>query len=340
VCSTARASRTFQFGTLLVLGALACSPPPASAAQLRTIPAASRAQGAGHAYLTDYGSGDSGGGHLLQFDLKAGIAVEPGRVIVTGLHEPLGVAVGPDGLVYVAEAGYMYHAIDAYKIAGKTAQLVRQITFGSGFQPEPGYLAVDAAGYIYASMDFENIAVFTPGTSGYVATPNYLGNANGAYEIGVDERGDVYQPALDHTYVHVGRRGGRTHRGTRPVIPNASGWSTLQFARPQGNEVFVGTGSISREWISVGVLPTHTWGRVNVERSLVLEGGCLGTGETIGLSIAVANGFLYEICGYIAKGNRYVRGIWTFDASGSGNVQALHFAKAKVATPGDIAIGP
>jgi hypothetical protein len=329
-----------RFVAIVGLGSLACSLLPASAAQRRTIAVASRAQVAGHAYLTDYGSGDSGGGRLLQFDLRGGIAVEPGRVVVSGLYSPLGVAVGPDGLVYVAEAGYQHHAIDAFKIVGSSADLVRQITFGSGFQPEPEYLAVDAKDYLYASMDYQNIAVFAPGTSGYVATPNYLRNANGAYIIGVDDRGDVYQPAIDHTYVHVGRRGGVTHRGTRPVIPNVRGWSTLLFARPQENEVYVGTGSISREWFSVAVLPTHTWGRVPVERSLVLAGGCDGRHETLGFSIAVADRFLYEICGYVNKGNRYVRGIWTFDASGSGDVQALHFAKADVVTPGDIAIGP
>jgi hypothetical protein len=293
-----------------------------------------------HAYLTDYGNGGSTGGALWQFDVNDGIAVAPGRIIVSGLHQPLGVVVGPDGLVYVAESAYMWHAIDVYRISGRTASLLRQITFGSGFQPEPEFLAVDARNYLYAAMDYTNIAVFRPGESGYVATPNYLDNNDGAYQIGVDERGDVYQPSLDHLYVHLNRPDHVARLGTRPVEPTERGWTTLEVARADGSDVYVGTGSISRRWFSVAALPIHRWGRVAVERSLILANGCRGSGDVLGFSIAVSGGYLYEICGYFARSHAYVRGIWTFAATGNGTINALHFAKADVATPGDIAMGP
>jgi hypothetical protein len=293
-----------------------------------------------HAYLTDYGDGNSGGGALWQFDVNDGIAVAPGHIVVSGLHQPLGVAVGADGIVYVAESAYMWHAIDVYRIAGRTARLLRQITFGSGFQPAPEYLAVDARNYLYAAMNYSNIAVFRPGERGYVAMPNYLENDGGAYQIGVDERGDVYQPSLDQLFVHLNRPDHLARPGTRLVDPVESGWTTLMIARADGSDVYVGTGSISRTWISVAALPIHRWGRIRVERSLILANGCRAGGDVLGLSLAVANGFLYEICGYFTRSHAYVRGIWTFAAGGNGTVNALHFAKADVATPGDIAIGP
>jgi hypothetical protein len=321
-----------RVGLLAGLAALLVTALPAGAARRSTSHV--------HAYLTDYGNGGSGGGALLQFDVNDGIAVAPGRVLVSGLHQPLGVAVAPDGLVYVAESAYMWHAIDVYRITGHRAALLRRITFGSGFQPEPEYLAVDARNYLYAAMDYTNVAVFRPGESGYVMAPHYLWNTDGAYQIGVDERGDVYQPSLDHLYVHLNRPDHLARMGTRPVDPTGPGWATLVFARADGGDVYVGTGSISRTWFSVAALPIHRWGQVPVERSLILAQGCRGSGGVLGLSIAVSGGFLYEICGYFARSHAYVRGIWTFAASGNGTVNALNFAKADIATPGDIAIGP
>ncbi len=97
----------------------------------------------GHAYVTDFGAGLSDG-KLLQFDLRAGVAVAPPHVLFSTLHEPLGVAVGPDNLVYVAESAKPYNGIDAYRIRGTSAKLVRRMSFVPGlFSPEPEYLATD-----------------------------------------------------------------------------------------------------------------------------------------------------------------------------------------------------
>ncbi|MBV9646083.1 MAG: hypothetical protein JO043_01295 [Candidatus Eremiobacteraeota bacterium] len=294
----------------------------------------------GHLYLTDSGTGQAGSGKLLQFDVVNGIAVEPGRVLLRGLHDPIGVAVGPDGLVYVAEAEYKWHAIDVYRVTGSTVQLLRKMTFGDGFQPEPEYLAVDDQDYLYASMDLSNVAVFRPHQHGYVQRPHYLYNTGGAFEIGVDELGDVYQPTLNTMYVHPGRPGKTARAGTRPVVPAQRGWSTLMFARAYGRELFVGTGTRSRSWISVGVLPIHTWGHVSLKRYLALERGCWTRLQIYGLAIAVANGFLYEVCGYINRSNQYIRRIWTYRSTGDGPVRPLNVVRADVWTPGDIAIGP
>lgn len=278
-------------------------------------------------------------GTLVQFDLEHGIAVEPGRTLVRGLHNPLGVAVGPDGLVYVSETGLGGHrAINVYKIIGRDAQRVRKLTFGPGVNaPSPEYVAVDAQDYLYASMDFRNIAVFRPAEDGYVANPHYLYNTDGAMAISTDVLGDVYQPTGDHLYVHLGRHGKPARMGTKPVTLRSPGaWIT----QSKGDELFIAPRGLSRNWDSVSVIPIHAWGKVNVTRSLVLQQGCWVRLQSDGFAIAVAGDFLYETCGYTSKSNEYIRGVWTFPSKGSGNVRALHFAKAPSWTPGDIAVGP
>ena len=294
----------------------------------------------GHVYVTDF---QKGHGALVQFDVKDGFAVAPARILVRGLHEPLGVAVGPDGLVYVAEAGYGYHAIDVYRVTNGNAQLIRKITFAPGFGPEPEFLAVDYQDYLYASMDNTNVAVFKPGEHGYVQNPHYLQNTGGAFKIGVDRLGDVYQPGGDHSYVHVGRPGKFAQSRTRPLIPRGAGWdySVITLARADGDELFIGVGNYEGPALLIGVIPIHAWGRVVVGRSLALEGGCALGIFTYGFSIAVANGHLYETCDYERHSGKFVRGIWTYPTSGpKGVVHPLHFAPGPLLVPGDIALGP
>lgn len=189
-----------------------------------------------------------------------------------GLNEPIGVAVGPDGLVYVAEVGYGHHVIDVYQITQGTAKLAHRIRFAPGLPPVAEYLAIGALNFLYATMDYTNIAVFRPGERGYVRTPHHLQNTGGAFQIGVDRFGDVYQPTTDHLYVHLG--------------------------------------------------------------------GCWAHVAATGISIALADGYLYETCAYLTRANKSVRGVWTFRADAGGVINALGFARSPVVTPGDIAIGP
>jgi hypothetical protein len=298
---------------------------------------------ASHAYITDAGGQCYSCGKLLQYDINDGVVVPPARVIAKNLNFPLGVAVGPHGLVYVAEQGDPDPAIDVYEVMASSVQLVRRMTMHVryGQEPEPEYLAIDQRSYLYSTMDFLNLAVFRPGTNGPIHHPHYLQGDTGAFLIGSDYLGDVYQPGSNFLYVHPAGANGLAKTTPELITPPPSIFDVIEFARADGKALFVGPAGISRNWIAVGVMPIHTWGVVPVERTIILKDGCWAGSPLVGgISIAVKDGFLYEICGYVSRSNHYIRRIWTYDDRASGVVEPLGAADLPVRNPGDIAIGP
>ena len=295
-----------------------------------------------HVYVTDYGTGGthSHNGRLIQFAVHDGVAVAPARITVRGLHSPIGVAVDQHGLVYIAETGYGHHAIDVYDLSGNNTKRVREILFPNGFTPVAEYLTVGTDDYLFASMDYTNIAVFRPREAGLVKQPHYLQNTSGAFQLGADEAGDVYQPTTDFLYVHPGNNKRQARSLTKAVVPDPKyRCGCLQMSRSDGPEIFIGPTYASSDWVTLGVLSAHKWGHVVVQRSMTLENGCWIHRESFGVAVALEGNFLYETCAYL-QSKHFVSGVWTFNKSGSGNVQALHFAKSPPMTPGDIAVGP
>jgi len=97
----------------------------------------------GRFWLVDMGSWEPRRGRLLQFDLPATRAAGPiaMSVIADKLDRPLGLALGPDGRVYVGEAGRIWRTKVALPIAPETvldhlpddgAHPLKEIAFGAG----------------------------------------------------------------------------------------------------------------------------------------------------------------------------------------------------------------
>ena len=97
----------------------------------------------GRFWLVDMGSWEPRRGRLLQFDLPTSRVAGPVAmtVIADKLDRPLGLALGPDGRVYVGEAGRIWRTKVALPIAPETvldhlpddgAHPLKEIAFASG----------------------------------------------------------------------------------------------------------------------------------------------------------------------------------------------------------------
>ena len=97
----------------------------------------------GRFWLVDMGSWEPKRGRLLQFELPASKAARPVAmtVIADKLDRPLGLALGPDGKVYVGEAGRIWRTKVALPLAAETlldrlpddgAHPLKELAFGPG----------------------------------------------------------------------------------------------------------------------------------------------------------------------------------------------------------------
>ena len=97
----------------------------------------------GRFWLVDMGSWEAGKGRLLEFMLPAQGAVRPiaFKVLADKLDRPLGLALGPDGRVYVAEAGRIWRTPSQGAVAQETvvdglpadgAHPLKEIAFAAG----------------------------------------------------------------------------------------------------------------------------------------------------------------------------------------------------------------
>ncbi len=99
----------------------------------------------GRYWLVDMGGWEPGRGRLLQFDLPAGNAAAPVAMTVLAdkLDRPHGLALGPDGRVYVGEAGRVWRTrvtvpvvaeIVVASLPSGGAHPLKEIVFGSAGQ--------------------------------------------------------------------------------------------------------------------------------------------------------------------------------------------------------------
>src|SRR5450755_3445565 len=99
----------------------------------------------GRYWLVDMGSWEPGRGRLLQFDLPEHAPAAPLvlKVIADKLDRPLGLAAGPDGRVYIGEAGRIWRAAVTLPVQAETvldglpadgAHPLKELAFGTAGQ--------------------------------------------------------------------------------------------------------------------------------------------------------------------------------------------------------------
>jgi len=113
----------------------------------------------GRFWLIDMGSWEAGRGRLLEFELPATRAASPVamKVIADKLDRPLGLALGPDGRVYVGEAGRIWRTPVTLPVTPETvidglpndgAHPLKEIAFGGR-----GQLFVNVGSFTDACRD-------------------------------------------------------------------------------------------------------------------------------------------------------------------------------------------
>jgi len=96
-----------------------------------------------------------------------------GAATAAQLSNPLGVAIGPDGNLYIADTGDNV----IRKVDFKTSNISTYLSTAQGSLNHPWGIVFDAAGYLYVADNGNNrVARFAPNGAGVIPFTNYAGN--------------------------------------------------------------------------------------------------------------------------------------------------------------------
>ena len=153
-------------------------------------------------YVADEGGG-SGPGSIRVIDTSGGCTVS--TLVGAGLNHPDGVAVGPDGTVYVADTSNnricKITEGACEQVAGDGTQGFLNANGRAAKFALPAQLAVDAQNQIWVA-DSNNNVIRKIAANGDVSTFATLRGA--PYGVAVDSAGNVYASAMNDAVLHQG----------------------------------------------------------------------------------------------------------------------------------------
>jgi hypothetical protein len=303
-----------------------------------------RAATALHMYVTDAGQHA-----ILRFPLQGGIPAQQPDAVITGIQDPHGVAIGPDGRLYVVDRQTQDLLI--YKPAphsGSKPSRVLKILHGHGI----GTVTVDPLGYVYVAWShvcttegfFCGYAdIFSPLAHGlhYVRTYSFGGGPGGAVLRSLDV--DPSQNLVDV----LGSQGATVYSGVPG--PNPSPYFLFCGARDEagtgwgpGNTLFeTDLGSVQQPSPpQVVVVPDYTKGQINNCPTFYTI-----TSATVPLkdpfAIVASGGLIYVTSAYTNSLRSAL--VFVFDPTKAGSqtpVALVSGPSSLLRSPRGIAIGP
>jgi len=127
-------------------------------------------------------------------------------IVLSGLNPTSGV-VGPDGLLYIVNAGNFGQGNGSLSVVSTTA--LTETEHHTGFGEFPGSLAIDGDGIAYVSAFDYGVAIWDTGSDAFVRAPSNpllvqgIGNSGG---VGIDSSGRLYTLVPDCTNPSVALR--------------------------------------------------------------------------------------------------------------------------------------
>jgi hypothetical protein len=197
-------ARTIFCGLLVALGCLAVTATPSAATAVRT---GGRGPAKGslpatpvHLYIAGGIFGTPG---VYRFPVTNGLpATTPDAVLTGDLSGPSSVGFDGAGYMYVADAGvHVYGGVKVYA-PGSTgnAQPVRVIT---SYTQQFVWLAVNKAGYLFVTADYNSIYVYPPGANGAAPPLRVITPPKEIWDLLVDSTGRLYANlSVEAVYVY------------------------------------------------------------------------------------------------------------------------------------------
>lgn len=248
---------------------------------------------------------------------------------LTGIQYPEGLAVGPDGDLYVGDSENEVKVF-APGATGNAAPIRVLNTAG-----EPEGLKVDPRGYLAVIIDNLYVLVYAPNASGNDLPIEEI-NPKGLQDLAYNRASVLYYLTQDRG---IGVASLPNQKSTAPgwILPTRQEWSfEFALAIDASDDLYVEFHkNRTSDIVRTAVLPAHVTGKPKPEREILTPAchGQRGGSFAIAYGVAVYKGLLFQSCSVMITD-------FVYDAMHGGVQQPLATLRGPFLSTVAIAIGP
>jgi outer membrane protein assembly factor BamB len=275
---------------------------------------------AGHLYVDD-----AVGNAVVEFPLNAkGLPAKSSDRRLTGFNSPLGIAIGPDGDLYVADSGN--DAVKVFLPGSSGAAPVRMLNVPG----QPEWVAVDPRGFLAVIINNVYVLVYQPNASGN-DQPILKISSRLQQAVAYDSASELYYM----NEVGVGVVLPAVLPTVRWIFPTRREGQFLLAMTIRDDEAYIEVYRYRQEVVRVAALPAHSRGTPKPDR-VIWTPACHGSPSgpaPLSYGLAVYKGHLFESCADSGQ-------VYVFDALRGGTQQPIVSLSAGFTSSVGVAIGP
>jgi len=281
----------------------------------------------GHLYVDD-----NLGGAVYEFPLnRRGLPRSSPDRELTGFQYPEGLAIGPDGDLYVSDS------VNAVKVfaPGASGNAAPTRVLNTPGQPEG--LRVDAHGYLAVIINNLYVLVYAPHAAGSDLPIEKL-DPNGVQDLAYNSESVLYYL----TQVHgIGTATNLPNEApaapARWILPTRQEWLfEFALATDEADDLYVEFhNNRTSDIVRTAVIRAHATGKAKPDREIITPAchGQRGGSFAIAYGIAIHKGLLFQSCSVLVAD-------FVYSAAQGGVQQPLATLRAPFLSTGAIAIGP